>query len=393
MNIEALAGGWFYDDITPKGISFDGFLPQACKTPLGNMQDFELIHTPEIMGNFQNNDWYQNNWTLADTLLTFSPLQSDKHALADAYRSEVAKILSGPCDSEFCDHDASCLRPTRGTCRGITTLNKDLSRYGDGMMGKYDLDDGKKYDLKKEIYRLIDRVFSALAKCYSVDDGGTFAILDELCKRGIISPEARDNFASASAIAIKLRLTTYLNLGKQGERLVTSSDEDSGKLASVYRMPKDEELFHFFFIAIPLYEELLQRFKTADNIPHSLSNRSFFDDSEGTMGHVYCRLLNYSEALKCYERALQRNPENLSIQIRRIRISHFVTENVENAGETRKNLNTVLSKITQSFLPSGADHNMKPMEETVSFLNFLDVEDCRQLRKFLYHVFCDAKVP
>ncbi|XP_028401318.1 uncharacterized protein LOC114524443 [Dendronephthya gigantea] len=385
MNIEALVGGWFYDDITPKGISFDGFLPRACKTPLGNMLDFELIHTPEVMANFQNNDWHQRNWTLADTLLTFSPLQSNKHVLTDAYRKAVAKILSEPCDSEFCDHTASCSWPTRGTCRGLTTLNEDLSCYGDGMMGKYDLDDGKYYDVKKEIYRLVDRVFAALAKCYGVDDSGTFAILDELCTREIISPEARDNFASASAIAVKLRLTTCLNAGKQGEKLVTSSTEETGKLTSFFHMPKDEELFHFFFVAIPLYEELLQRFKTADNIPQSLSNRSFFDDSEATMGHVHCRLLNYSVALECYERALQRYPENLSIQIRRIRVAHYITKNVENAGETRKNLDTVLSMITESLnLPSGGDNNVKPaMEETMSFFNLLEVEDCRQLLEVL----------
>ena len=119
MNIEAIKEAWFYDDITPRGVSFDGFLPQACKTPLGNMPlgnipEFELIHTPEKMADFQNNDWYRNNWKLGDTLLTFSPLQPDKHILVDAYRTQMAEILSCPCDSECCKHDASCgAWPTR----------------------------------------------------------------------------------------------------------------------------------------------------------------------------------------------------------------------------------------------------------------------------------------
>jgi lipopolysaccharide export system protein LptA len=34
-----------------------------------------------------------------------------------------------------------------------------VSRYGDVMTGKNALDDGKIYDVKKEIYRLTDRVY------------------------------------------------------------------------------------------------------------------------------------------------------------------------------------------------------------------------------------------
>ena len=51
------------------------------------------------------------------------------------------------------------------------------------MMGNKDLDDGKFYDVKNEIYRLTDRVFAALAKCYEVKATGTFAILDELYEK------------------------------------------------------------------------------------------------------------------------------------------------------------------------------------------------------------------
>ena len=381
MNIEAINEAWFYDDITARGVSFDGCLPQACKTPLGNtplgnMPEFELIHTPEKMADFQNNDWYRENWKLGDTLLTVSPLQPDKHILVDAYRKEMAKILSCPCDLKCSEHDASCgACPSRGSCRGMSTLRKDLSCYGDLMTGNNDLDDGKFYDVKKEIYRLTDRIFAALAKSYEVEESGTFAILDELHERKIISSEARDNFASAAAIAIKLRISTYLNAGKQGEQLMASSNEETGKLTSVYYMPNNEELFHFFFIAIPLYEEL-QKLKAA-GIPPSLKQSSFFDKSDVTMGHIYCRLLKYKEALKCYDRTLQHDPENLSIEIRRISIA-LCTRDTEEMDKIRENLDTLLCKI---------DQNWSEPQETTPFVNRLDLEENRQLVEVLLLAF------
>ena len=370
MDIDAINGGWFYDEITARGVSFDSFLPQACKTPLGNTKEFELIHTPEKMADFQNNDWYWQNWHLADTLMTFSPLQSDKHVLVDAYEKEIRNILSSPCDLECCQHDNSGdARRTRGSCRGLRVLHEDLCRYGEMMTGSNDLDDGKYYDVKKEIYRLTDRVFAALAKCYHVKAGGIFSILEELYSKKIVSSEAKDNIAWASAIAIKLRISTYLNAGKQGEYYSLNSNEETEKLTSVYHMPKDEELFNFFFVATPLYEEL-KMFKQNGNIPSALAHFSCYDDSDITMGHVYCRLLKYDEALKCYERALQQNPENVGVEIRRILVTLLSKKKTAESEEIQGNLENIL-----------------PTLESKSFINGLATDECRQLIEVLLFAF------
>ena len=335
MGIEVLNGDWFFDDITPRGISFDGFLPQACKTPLGNMKDFELIHTPITMANFQTSKMHEKNPGLAEILLTVAPLQSPKEALFTEYKIALENELCKPCTTDACHHGTPV---TQVECRAINTLRKDVSRYEELITGRNFFDDGKLYDVKKEIYRLTDRVIAGLAKCFGSEKSGSFEILDELHKKGVLSSIARENIASAVAVALRLRNITYLEAGKQGEQMNTNRDENKNE--PVYSMPKEKELFHFFYVTIPLYDKLHQVCDQNDLDSISHGQESFFDYCDKVKGDIYCRLLKYTRALQCYDQALAANPEDVKLQLCRLRIK-FVADNSYDSSSLKSELDAL----------------------------------------------------
>ena len=69
-------GDWFYDHVTPRGISFDGMMPHACKFPLGRQQHTEnkkftaeLIKPVSEMLEYLSSDAdLKNGYHLADIL-------------------------------------------------------------------------------------------------------------------------------------------------------------------------------------------------------------------------------------------------------------------------------------------------------------------------------------
>ena len=97
-NFEDPKRNWFYDSETPRGISFDGAMPWASKTPLGrkatrNKPALELIRTLEQMAELQDEETavkegyhlgkitmeahtHYFRFSISPSHLTFSPLEN-----------------------------------------------------------------------------------------------------------------------------------------------------------------------------------------------------------------------------------------------------------------------------------------------------------------------------
>ena len=411
MGIDVLAGEWFFDDITPRGISFDGFLPQACKTPLGNMKDFELIHTPMAMANFQTSAMYQKNASLAEVLLIVAPLESNRQALFNEYKLAIENELAKPCTIETCLHEnLDHQLITQRECRAINTLRQDVSRYDEFVPGRQAADDGKVYDVKKEIYRLTDRVVAGLARLYGCKERGSFKILEELGEKGILSSAAKNNIASAAAVALKLRNCTYSEAGKQGEHLNPSKCCKEKEM--VFKMPKEKELFHFNFVTIPLYNKLQELYHEnfGRSSIYSLFEEPFFDNSARVKGAIHCRLLDYTTAIQCFEQALEVNPVDIKLLLCRFRVKITIHSSWDIVS-LKSELNAVRFIVCNTYnLPedpvlwidalceSDVSRNLTKMDKALVFENLMQTACLHQLegnfdlaRQIFYKCFSSKK--
>lgn len=187
---------WFWDLFPISGISIDGAHPHACKTPLGRkgymfLPNFKLIVTPHLMVEYQ----YNIDPHLSQALLNVAFIQGDV-TLLNEYRSKLqAKISSKQIDTRI-----------------ITTLESDLCRY------KLGSTIANKIDVKKDIYRLIDRIIVGLGNYYGImaDNGQALITSWEILNKmhGLIDDKTISDLHDALSLATLIRLLAFYHTRK-----------------------------------------------------------------------------------------------------------------------------------------------------------------------------------
>lgn len=329
---------WFHDTIAKRGFAFDGHMPKACKTPLGTTvinqlkdeeidQDdpakkkiFELIRTPIRMAELQNERWYQEYPKLPNSMFTCMWIDGDKGKdLVENYKTEMMKQLK-----MVSSNSATTLHQSRG----LALLTQDLSEYYLNIEEQNE--EGKIYNVKKEIYRLLDRVIDGLAIYYLLEESSSWKRIEELHSRKMITQEAKNNLKITMSIATELRLRTYLAYNRQTEKmqgiaiLLKKLPEQESTTAEAVQ--KDFQalslnmLYRFYYTALPLQtllnDVLSKSINHKNDLPVSfLANESLLDSTNYTKGIIYKRLLQYNEAKQCLELMLQENPDHLNSMI------------------------------------------------------------------------------
>lgn len=177
---------------------------------------------------------------------------------------------------------------------------------------------GELFNVKQEIYRLPDRFIDSLGKLCKVIDNGAWNIVEKLLKDEIINETAALNFKKATSFAIALRNKTYCENKCQSEKIPFHNSADginSEESAEIFGLSKEDIaedgiLFKFFYSMIPLHKKLSEYYESLEkgedvDIKTYFKEENFYQNDDNTKAEICSRLLQWDNALRFYDNALQ----------------------------------------------------------------------------------------
>lgn len=301
----------FFDELTKKGFGPDCHHPRGSKTPVGRKgyeykKDYELIQTVEKLLEFQNEVWFKSDPTLVYSLWHTVLITGDQKLLND-YRKGLSVI-----DRSVTEN------------RVLSLLVKDIEKF----KLKVGIDEnGKPYDIKKDLYRGVDILINLIADYYKImpQEGEvmltTWQLIDKMLENCKLSYEGAKHLKEAVSIASEIRLSQYMVYGCQKEDLKSApffinylSEEQKAKIVQdgIYISSDTAITKHYYYIMLRLQtvlSDFLELKKVNPNAQLDLTNEVFFDDTNYTKAQVCLRLSEFDKAIEYFkkEKSLSEN--------------------------------------------------------------------------------------
>ena len=339
---------------------------------LTDIPDYELILTTDEMAEFQSvapmsTSWFETDKYLVQAL-RFTSLIMGSQKLFDDYKEKLQHKIS-----------IEMLQS-----RTLELLQEDVSRY----CLKLDTTQDAQLLNVKELYRLIDRVISALGNYFEIDiiRGNTgftsWQILEQLMLRGKISEKGKLHLDEALTITAELRLHAYYHNSAQKEWIsICPIVKDCLEKSDIFYFNQPHILYHFYYIMLRL-QYILQTYPGVEGITR-LETDYIFDDCSFNKGKVHKRFIEYDKAKEYLEEAHIHEPKNLPILLDLLSLyiktsgTSMVRAIEKKILELEKELLTQDSNTTKLASNSLSMLSTDPLQEkyTDSFPNLMNTED------------------
>ncbi|XP_035692605.1 uncharacterized protein LOC118427075 [Branchiostoma floridae] len=280
-------GNWYYDSVTPRGFSFDGAMPHACKTPLGRGKTCELIRTPSNMVKLLEDNvtfYLKKGYHLVSVLGNVSLIAGEQE-LIDEYASLWTKLQ-------------------REDSRKIPLLIANVIMSENSPTFDRHVPSASLLNVKKEIYRFSSITIICWALLHKIQPTTIWDTIEEMHKNGVINNENAHHLMVMVSISAELRLRTYMNNHGQVENMSALSsmptETDIGeKLRKVFYISNAKQLIRYYYTATPLKRFVSKMIESPGDA------LKLFDNSLQLKSQVYDSLCDYSNSKACLEELLQ----------------------------------------------------------------------------------------
>ena len=219
-------GNWFYDDVTPRGISFDGMMPHACKFPLGRQQHTKNKHfTTELIKPVSE---------MLKYLSSEADLKNGYH-LADILTKTCFVFGNEDIFKQFID-GAQNYRDTKSQTDTVNDIIKQVKQDLNNFSTRFRLSNLKSQhtiNIKQLVYRSTTIFVSALARKHNISANSCFDIIDEMAKNNQITQNTAEKLNFVIAIACEMRLRVYMDKNCQCDNAIDLAQDGIEKFLDI----------------------------------------------------------------------------------------------------------------------------------------------------------------
>ena len=223
---ESRLGNWFYDDVTPRGVSLDGMMPHACKFPLGRQQHTknkqfttELIKPVSEMLEYLGSDAdLKNGYHLADIL------------------TKTCFVFGNEDIFEQFTNGAQNYHNTKSQTDTINEIKKQIKQDLDNFSTRFRLSKLKSQhtiNIKQLVYRSTTIFISALSRKHNISANSCFDIIDEMTTTNQTTQNTADKLKFAVAIACEMRLRVYTDKKSQCDNAINLKQDGIKKFLDI----------------------------------------------------------------------------------------------------------------------------------------------------------------
>ena len=232
LNIKSLnyanspLGNWYFDAYTPRGISFDGMMPHACKFPLGRTDPTK------------RKPWTTELIKPVKKMLKYLSSEAD---LKNGYH--LADILTRTCfvfGNEYLfqqfEDGATNYRKRRSTHEIVEEVKKQVKEDLNKFSTRFCLANLKAYDsinIKQLVYRSTTIFIAALASLRNISSHSCFDVINEMAKNNQITQNMAHHLSFAIAIACEMRMRVYIENKSQCDNAIDLKNDGIQKFLDI----------------------------------------------------------------------------------------------------------------------------------------------------------------